>query len=289
MKVTLTLVARSLTCVVAAAISLTPFLISPKAAQCDSSSPCSSQSVPPHVMINGQPTGMAQNSSVKIYIGPGFSSNEVADIKAAFNAWAGNAAGVTFDTTNLLTSDPGPVPTGNTIRITSDGTGDLADTVPTYAAANSPAIVGASTAVNKNYKLSDGSLAYSILAANADAFFAEIIAHEIGHALGFDNFPSNPSNNNQLTPQQGTSVMSGYTGTNNNGSNGASPAPLSLPTNCDKTQAAPVASASLAGDNDGDTVTPIQGSDYGDEGMTCYNYDDWDDETNTLTNYSGCY
>jgi|GEM_PF-3959078 len=240
------------------------------------------------------------NSAVSIYIDPSFTPQEQQAIKDAATAWkdAGAFAAVTFTTT-----DPGPFPVNNQIRISAGAPGVFAKGGPTEVTTPgvppSSVIPGGQVIVDRAFVDPAGYLVYSPGVANGGyAFFTTAIEHELGHVLGLDDYHDGAGNKIDST---NSSVMGEYFGTNNQGF-----APTVQPgggilfqpagnvspiTDCDKTavlasqQPLPVPPAP-------DPPPPLGGGGGGGgpiyfttDCSTSYWYE-WDDESNTLT-YQG--
>jgi len=157
--------------------------------------------------------------------------------------------------------------------------------------------INTSTYWNINSTDSSGAPDYDPTLPNASSFIAQVTEHELGHVFGLDNYPEDAD----IPP--GTSIMQDAIGTNDIG--GGLPSGV---TQCDVSQmkeAEPKAvpppdddtssDASGGGGGGGDASDGGDGGDGGGSAIdtislaNCYTLEDWDPETNTLSEYEQCY
>jgi hypothetical protein len=241
--------------------------------------------------VSGKDAYVASGQKFTVNINmTGLSPPQTADIQAGISSWAGTS-GVQR---SFGASAPGPgvITVSASTSIPSVGQGNFSSGGGSYAANQ---IASGTIQFNFGYTFacSTGTcLAYDPSAANADSYLTGLAAHEMGHVIGLDDTPDSASPCSQTS----TSVMGGQCGTNNNGDGLSKPAPTSnAPTSCDKqnvtTQTsnkgivppAPPSSSGGGGGNGGGG-----GTGHKDGGSICYTYDEWDDGTNSLTNFTEC-
>ncbi len=249
---------------------------------------------------------------IGVYIGSGFNNGEPLTVAAAVNSWfaAGGALANQNITVNYLASDPG-ANASNTIRIVVDPsavpTGNIAYTG--WSTNDAGEIDHATISFNKNATFTSASgqpaLMYDPVQPNATPALQGDVAHELGHGFGLKDATNSNGHNSADDPachSTSDSVMGQSCGTNNNGDGMSPPDPSSVtPTNCDNstvqknitspsTNGAIWNSAPPGGGTEGGGGVYSGGGDGGSgQSTTCYTWEEWDPETNTLTSYTQCF
>jgi hypothetical protein len=153
---------------------------------------------------------------------------------------------------------------------------------------DSGVIIGSTTYINRGATFSGATGVepdYDPIGLDAPNFFTGTISHEIGHAIGLADTGERPCN------ATSTSTMGPACGTNNRGDGANKPDPASIkPTSCDQgTVQINIVSPASNGSLPGDGIDPGSGYATGGSGYyDCSSYDEWDDQTNTLTAYTFC-
>lgn len=252
-------------------------------------------------------------TTISVYIDPNLPSAVQTQIQQAVSDFATQAGlssdGLTLTALSAGTADPG-ISAANTIRFVNNANGSpngLAYTSTSVLYQNGVATTqmqGATTSFNLGFQLAPNTPAYDLNGANASQFIHNVAMHELGHAFGLNDADhSGPYGVCGQTP--GGSIMNGYCNTNDQGphpdANG-NPVPGGVSgssvTPCDKTQVSTnesngnASSSSGSGGGTGDSgsggTSAGSGDDYGGGGW-CVSWDEWDDETNTLTGYTQCF
>lgn len=294
---------RSIVLISAAGIGLTP-------AFCQS---CSTTGPP----LNGK--SWATQGSKSLYIDPNLPAAMQTQIKQA----ATNFAAQTDEAITILpagSADPG-TSTQNAIRFlntpapgqTAFAHTDGAD-IHTSQGADTNQQVSSTTTFDTAAMLVPASgsapaiLDYDPNQPNASQFVYDATLHELGHTFGLDDepVPTDPTTGqpNYALQAAGASIMNGFMNTNDQGPHGSENAPqpggigATGVQPCDKQQInsinppPPPPPPSGGGPSKGSGGGPVpvdNGGGNGDSGGgSCGGYQEWDDQTNTLTWYYGC-
>ena len=182
---------------------------------------CAGCAKPNQKMNNGAPIAWAPNASVTVWMDPqGFNQIQYNDLKTAVDNWNANGNQPQMTLAARTAADPGAT-TNGTVRIVA-GSAD-----PRYIASTNTVVDGntnhimyATVSFDKDFKIDDGSgtstmvNAYNPGGMNADNFFRMDMEHELGHALGLDDF--HDAQGNEIDSTDPT-AMGAYRGVNNLG------------------------------------------------------------------------
>lgn len=226
---------------------------------------------------------------INIYLDPGLTSAEGLEAAQAIQSWFQSSVMVNNNiTANFVTSDPGPV--SNAIRFKLDSTAYPDDFMRTEAPANdSGSIIGSTTYINRGAMFATASggtaLDYDPTLPSAANFFTGSVGHEVGHALGLADRQEPPCG------ATSTSIMGDACGTNNQGDGSSPPNPASItPTSCDRgTVNINIVSPGSNGGPDPNEPTSLPPAPGPSGSYVCSSFDDWDETTATLIDYSYCW
>lgn len=238
--------------------------------------------------VNGSDLYIAKGQTLHVNMNlPGLSQQQLTDIQKGIQSWAGTSGmSIVFDSS---AAGPGVITVGLDPKLPDVGFGGF------HTAPNQPPNQVSSGKISFNFgfqmNCTTGTcFAYDPNAPNADNYLTGLAAHEMGHVLGLND----TTDAGECGGQTSTSVMGGACGTNNNGDGISPPTPTSTaPTSCDKQnvqQQTNLNTVTGGGKTGGPYVyDPGTGGGTGGGGGTgCYWYDDWNDATNTLTDYFIC-
>lgn len=218
--------------------------------------------------------------------GPDNTKNPTAQVTNALKAWSTADTGPGGNGTTFLPADASHPATLTITWDTEDTNGSATTSIPSSGAAgiNNPATI---TFHPESTIPETGELAFQPDQPGYDTAYQQSALHEIAHVLGFDDYNRPPANVPE--PPPGTSVLNSFFGVNDTGTN----PPLLVPKPCDVTTASTysaAASASGGGGTDPGSGTLDPPTDPPPVTVpTCYTWEEWDPETNTLTEYSVCY